>query len=373
MVRLILNVQSLAVHFEKAAVRELVTSLSPETAISVQQHIPAAPKPAEAALPEAGASERSTVPEHAPVQTSNAPAGPQAAGPWERSEETPLADQRSRQAEDERSRQAAAKAREEALQREEAEERRKENDARLLAGEQARFKAEEEARQKVLDEQRMMEEKTRAQAEEHARARVEEETGEREREAATRRTAAGEAQKRENEEAGHQTGEPVPLAEAPIREERTHQDQLPGERKKGKRRTIAAVLGAALVLALYFVSVPRKLSEPPAGKIEAPAVAQKPSPPPVGPEKETPRTVQKNLKVPAPETLPPLYLTVPPDRVVLPEQEIYTVVKGDTLWGIAKRFTGNPRNYPRVARDNSIATPDLIFPGQRIRLVQEKN
>jgi len=53
-------------------------------------------------------------------------------------------------------------------------------------------------------------------------------------------------------------------------------------------------------------------------------------------------------------------------------QNIYTVVKGDTLWGIAKRFTGNPLNYPRVARDNSIATPDLIFPGQRIRLVQEK-
>jgi hypothetical protein len=25
-----------------------------------------------------------------------------------------------------------------------------------------------------------------------------------------------------------------------------------------------------------------------------------------------------------------------------------------------------------VAKDNSIATPDLIFPGQRIRLVQEK-
>jgi chemotaxis signal transduction protein/nucleoid-associated protein YgaU len=366
MVRLIMNVQSLAVHFEKAAVRELVTGLSPETAIRVQQHIPAAPRPTEDTLSEAAASESRTIPGHAPVPTRNAPAKPQAAEQVESSEEARISHQRSRLAEDESRRQAAAKAGEEALQREEAERRRKENDARLCAEEQARLQTEEEARHKAADEQRMREEKTRVQAEEHARARIEEETREQEREAA-RRTAAGEARKREREEAERQTAEQVPVAEAPIREE------LPGERKKGKRRTIAAVLAAALVLAIYFVSVPRKLSEPPAGKNEMPAAARKPSPPPVEPEKETPKTVQKNLNVPAPETLPPLYLTVPPDRVVLPEQEIYRVVKGDTLWGIAERFTGNPRNYPRVARDNSIATPDLIFPGQRIRLVQERH
>jgi nucleoid-associated protein YgaU len=215
----------------------------------------------------------------------------------------------------------------------------------------------------------MQKEKARIQAEEAARIRAEEETRERERETA-RRTAAEEARKREREEAEHRTAELAPVAETPVREDRTCQDQPPGERQKGKGRTIAAMLAAVLVLAVYFVSVPRKLSEPPPVKHDMPAAVQKPSTPPVEPKKEAPKAVPGN--VPAPEALPPLYLIVPPERSVLPEQEVYTVVKGDTLWGIAKRFTGNPLNYPRVARDNSIATPDLIFPGQRIRLVQEK-
>lgn len=61
-----------------------------------------------------------------------------------------------------------------------------------------------------------------------------------------------------------------------------------------------------------------------------------------------------------------LVLTVPADRPL--ESDIYIVKKGDTLWHISKRFTGNPFNYPRVASDNRIANPDLIFPGQRITL-----
>jgi nucleoid-associated protein YgaU len=50
------------------------------------------------------------------------------------------------------------------------------------------------------------------------------------------------------------------------------------------------------------------------------------------------------------------------------EADLYIVKKGDTLWAISKRFTGNPFNYPRVARDNKIANPDLIFPDQKIHL-----
>ncbi len=67
----------------------------------------------------------------------------------------------------------------------------------------------------------------------------------------------------------------------------------------------------------------------------------------------------------------PLYLNVPA-KAPVPDREVYVVAQGDTLWSIAKRFTGDPLNYPRLARDNSIATPDLIFPGQRIRLVTER-
>ena len=67
---------------------------------------------------------------------------------------------------------------------------------------------------------------------------------------------------------------------------------------------------------------------------------------------------------------PPLYLAVPSGGT-MSAPFVYTVVKGDNLWNIAKRFTGNPFNYPRVARDNSLATPDLIFPGQTIRLLPQ--
>ncbi len=44
----------------------------------------------------------------------------------------------------------------------------------------------------------------------------------------------------------------------------------------------------------------------------------------------------------------------------------YTVVRGDTLWGIAKRFYGNGSRYPEIAKANNISNPDLIHVGQRL-------
>lgn len=54
------------------------------------------------------------------------------------------------------------------------------------------------------------------------------------------------------------------------------------------------------------------------------------------------------------------------------ETDVYIVKKGDTLWSISERFTGNPLNYPKVARENMIANPDLIFPNQKVRISREK-
>lgn len=47
-------------------------------------------------------------------------------------------------------------------------------------------------------------------------------------------------------------------------------------------------------------------------------------------------------------------------------QRTYTVVKGDTLWGISKRFYGKGSYYTRIAQANSgiIKNPNLIYPGQ---------
>ena len=45
---------------------------------------------------------------------------------------------------------------------------------------------------------------------------------------------------------------------------------------------------------------------------------------------------------------------------------IHIVVKGDTLWAIAKRYVNNPFRYPELARLSRIKNPDLIYPGNRI-------
>jgi nucleoid-associated protein YgaU len=84
----------------------------------------------------------------------------------------------------------------------------------------------------------------------------------------------------------------------------------------------------------------------------------------------TPLTeVQTEQPRPAEKSRTPLELEIPKN---MPQVDIdeYVVVKGDTLWGISKRYTGNPYNYPRIAGENRIADPDVIIPGQKIRLIK---
>lgn len=63
-----------------------------------------------------------------------------------------------------------------------------------------------------------------------------------------------------------------------------------------------------------------------------------------------------------------------PKAVVTPAREVenppaaksYTVVKGDCLWNIAKRFYGNGSKYTVIynANTDKIKNPNLIYPGQ---------
>lgn len=46
----------------------------------------------------------------------------------------------------------------------------------------------------------------------------------------------------------------------------------------------------------------------------------------------------------------------------------YTVISGDTLWGIAEHFYGNGAEYPRIASANGIGSPYLIHPDQVLRI-----
>ena len=50
--------------------------------------------------------------------------------------------------------------------------------------------------------------------------------------------------------------------------------------------------------------------------------------------------------------------------------EYYVIKSGDTLSGIAAKFYGNGSLYPRIFEANRevIKNPDLIYPGQKIRI-----
>lgn len=50
--------------------------------------------------------------------------------------------------------------------------------------------------------------------------------------------------------------------------------------------------------------------------------------------------------------------------------EYYVIQKGDTLSKIAREFLGNAMDYPKIFEANRevIKDPDLIYPGQKIRI-----
>ena len=60
-------------------------------------------------------------------------------------------------------------------------------------------------------------------------------------------------------------------------------------------------------------------------------------------------------------------LSAPPQQA---EVEYYVIQKGDTLSAIAKHYYGKANDYPRIfdANREVIKNPDLIYPGQKIRI-----
>lgn len=47
---------------------------------------------------------------------------------------------------------------------------------------------------------------------------------------------------------------------------------------------------------------------------------------------------------------------------------VHTVVKGDTLWGIAATYLGSGTKYPQLAAYNNISAADYIYVGQKIKI-----
>ena len=64
-------------------------------------------------------------------------------------------------------------------------------------------------------------------------------------------------------------------------------------------------------------------------------------------------------------------LTAPTQTI---EVQYYTIAKGDSLWKIAEKFYGNGSKYTGIFEENRevIKDPDLIFPGQKIRIPMDQ-
>jgi hypothetical protein len=135
-----------------------------------------------------------------------------------------------------------------------------------------------------------------------------------------------------------------------------HPEVSSSERGKGKLlfAGIAALLLAALFLSgiFYRSVIVRNEQEPRTEKVAVENQKTAARPP---------------VRKPAPVE-PPKPVTAEGPVLIPNGSKVYVVKEGDTLWAISQRFTGNPFNFPQVAKNNNIKNPDLIFPGQEIRL-----
>ncbi|MCC6177257.1 MAG: LysM peptidoglycan-binding domain-containing protein [Chloroflexi bacterium] len=67
---------------------------------------------------------------------------------------------------------------------------------------------------------------------------------------------------------------------------------------------------------------------------------------------------------------PPAEATAEPAPEPAPAEQSYTVESGDTLSGIAERFYGDANQWNRIfeANRDQLDNPDLIYPGQTLRI-----
>ena len=140
---------------------------------------------------------------------------------------------------------------------------------------------------------------------------------------------------------------------------------------------MAGLAIAALILLLLLRSFPSESTPPLSAQGETPTtVAEEPAP-------EKPEVISEPEPVPAPvetvqeevsepvaeapaEPVPPAEVTPPAPRRVA-----YRIKRGDTLWDLSNAFYRTPWLYRKIARDNNIPNPDLIYAGNSLYIYEE--
>jgi nucleoid-associated protein YgaU len=165
------------------------------------------------------------------------------------------------------------------------------------------------------------------------------------------------------------TGETYPIGPGDRRKEHLTR------RKRNPLLLVTFVLLCLVLIAAVAFLIYRSLNGSPipllrgGGQTTAAPVEPEPAAPaaetPAAPAVETPAAEEPAAEAPAAEE--PAEPAQPP----APQTEKmgglwHNIKRGDTLWDIAATYYRNPWLYPRIARENRIANPDLILAGEKL-------
>ena len=133
---------------------------------------------------------------------------------------------------------------------------------------------------------------------------------------------------------------------------------------------IFIVLLALLLYTLFMKpTLARNRTAAPAAAVAAAEVPKTPEPAPAPVVKEEPAAPAAPT-APAAAAVPPAAPAVEPVKKA-PESVKYRIKWGDTLWDISKTYYRTPWLYKKIAKDNKIKNPDLIFAETYINIKSE--
>ena len=140
-----------------------------------------------------------------------------------------------------------------------------------------------------------------------------------------------------------------------------------------KRHAAIAVVAACLLLAMlggwWFFGGTSGEQATEARHVAASPVSQQTVTRPISPPPAELEIVGKDFELRVEPAAPangksPRPAPVPASR----DEIVHVVVQGDTLWDIAAKHLGDPYRYPELARNSAIRNPNLIHPGDVVRI-----